>query len=106
MIGEKFTGSCGEDSTIQVNRLVGKSYSNASGGNCAAIVTNAAPVSYSYDQGTNGNGQRTAMDDGSGTASWTYDSRGRATQETRVVDGARGGTFVTQWGSYGAAAGE
>ena len=33
-----------------LNRLLGKSYSNASAGNCAANVANASPVSYNYDQ--------------------------------------------------------
>ncbi|MGB3059172.1 MAG: RHS repeat-associated core domain-containing protein, partial [Anaerolineae bacterium] len=29
---------------------------------------------------------------------WTYDARGRVTQESRVINGTGGGTFVTQWG--------
>jgi len=38
----------------------------------------------------------TGMSDGSGSTSWTYDSRGRMTQESKVIIGS--GTFVTQWG--------
>ena len=70
-----------------LNRLTGKSYSGACSG---TAVTNT------YDVGTNGKGHRTGMGDGSGSTSWTYDSRGRMTQETKVVTGS--GTFVTQWG--------
>ncbi len=79
-----------------LNRLLGKSYSNASGGNCAAIVANAAPVSYSYDQGTNGIGQRTGMSDASGSVSWSYDARGRLVSELRQVGSY--GSFASAWG--------
>jgi YD repeat-containing protein len=72
-----------------LNRLSGKTYS----GNCG--VTTAA-VTFTYDSGTNGKGHRTGMSDGSGSASWSYDSRGRMTQETKIITGS--GTFVTQWG--------
>jgi len=53
-------------------------------------------VNYSYDSGTNGAGRRTSMSDGSGSTTWTYDDRGRVTQESKVISGS--GTFVTQWG--------
>ena len=43
-----------------------------------------------YDQGTNGIGRRTAMSDHSGNSTWTYDSRGRVTQEQKVVNGTNG----------------
>ena len=42
------------------------------------------------------------MLDLSGNARWLYDTRGRVTQETRVISDTGGGTFVTQW-SYDAA---
>ena len=44
-----------------------------------------------------GRGRRTGMTDGSGSTSWIYDARGRVTGETKVVSGAGGGTFNTQW---------
>jgi len=47
-------------------------------------------------------GQRSGMADGSGSSAWVYDARGRKVQETKVVNGTGGGTFVTQWG-YNAA---
>ncbi len=53
-------------------------------------------VSYIYDQGTYGIGQRTRMDDESGYTTWTYDERGRTTEELKYVDGA--GLYRTQWG--------
>jgi RHS repeat-associated protein len=36
------------------------------------------------------------MSDGSGSTSWTYDARGRMTQESKAITGS--GTFKTQWG--------
>ncbi len=51
---------------------------------------------YTYDQGPNGIGRRTAMTDTTGSAQWGYDAQGRAIRETRVVAGA--GTFVTAQG--------
>jgi RHS repeat-associated protein len=50
---------------------------------------------YTYDQGTNGKGHRTGMTDLSGSATWAYDSRGRMTQEAKVINGA--GTYTTQY---------
>jgi len=58
-----------------------------------------------YDSTAGGNkglGRRTAMTNASGSASWVYDLRGRTTQETKVISGTGGGTFVTQW-SYDSA---
>ncbi len=78
-----------------LNRLTGKSYSNASGGNCASIAANTSPVTYTYDQTDNGNngiGRRTAMNDGSGSSSWTYDARGRVTSESKTITNV--GTFA------------
>ena len=71
-----------------LNRLTGKTYS---GTGCSTTAS-----TYTYDAGTNGKGHRTGMTDGSGSTSWTYDSRGRMTQETKTITGS--GTFVTQWG--------
>ncbi len=70
-----------------LNRLTGKTYSGA----CSGIA-----VAYTYDSGTNGKGRRKGMTDGSGSTSWTYDSRGSMTQESKTITGS--GTFVTQWG--------
>jgi YD repeat-containing protein len=75
-----------------LNRLTGKHYRGDD--SCPSSYTTPG-VSYAYDAGTNGIGQRTSMSDASGSASWTYDARGRMTQESKTVTGA--GTFVTQW---------
>jgi hypothetical protein len=48
-----------------------------------------------------GGGRRTAMTDGSGSAAWVYDARGRTIQETKVINSS--GTFVTQWGGFNSA---
>ena len=40
--------------------------------------------------------QRSGMQDGSGWTAWSYDARGRITQESKTITGS--GTFVTQWG--------
>ncbi|MFZ1402242.1 MAG: RHS repeat domain-containing protein, partial [Anaerolineae bacterium] len=74
-----------------LNRVKGKTYSGSSG--CSATA-----VGYTYDSGTTGKGRRTGMSDSSGSASWTYDGRGRVTQESKAINGTGGGTFVTQWG--------
>ena len=83
-----------------LNRLLGKSYSNANGGSCAAIAANTAAVSYNYDQGTNGIGRRSGMSDASGSTLWEYDLRGRLTAETVAIGGV--GTYTTLW-SYNSA---
>ena len=81
-----------------LNRLTGKSYHpNTSDPSTVLCYQQTPTVTYSYDIGTNGKGRRTGMTDGSGSASWTYDARGRTTQETKVINGTGGGTFVTQW---------
>ncbi|MEP7199185.1 MAG: hypothetical protein ABI874_05135, partial [Chloroflexota bacterium] len=74
-----------------LNRLTNKNYPANSG------MTN---IAYGYDAGVNGKGNRTSMTDGSGSASWTYDARGRVTSESKTINGA--GTFVTTM-SYDAA---
>ena len=77
-----------------LNRLTGKHYRS----NDSCPTSYSAPgVVYGYDAGTNGIGQRTSMNDASGSANWTYDTRGRMETETKVVNGAGGGTFLTQW---------
>lgn len=59
-----------------LNRLTGKSYSNGQ-----------PSVTYTYDQ--NGDtGSRTGMQDGVGTVSWDYDSRGRLIETTRHFNNA------------------
>ncbi|MCS6845557.1 MAG: hypothetical protein NZ528_14760 [Caldilineales bacterium] len=79
----------------RLNRLTGKHYRT----DITCPTSNPTlTVSYTYDQGTNGKGRRTGMTDGSGSTSWTYDNRGRVTEETKVVSGTDGGTFKTQWG--------
>ncbi len=70
-----------------LNRLTGKTYS----GDCSGTA-----VTYTYDSGTNGKGRRTGMTDGSGSTTWTYDNRGRMTQESKAITDS--GTFKTQWG--------
>jgi YD repeat-containing protein len=69
-----------------LDRLTGKTYTN-----CPAT----APVSYGYDAGTYGWGQRTSMSDGSGSTAWTYNARGRLTGESKTINGQ---TYTTQWG--------
>ena len=70
-----------------LNRPLSKSFSGACSG---------TSVQYSYDQGTNGIGHRSAMSDASGSSSWGYDARGRMVSETRQVSGY--GSFATAWG--------
>ncbi|MDH7486114.1 MAG: RHS repeat-associated core domain-containing protein [Anaerolineae bacterium] len=78
-----------------LNRLKGKHYR----ADTSCPTSNPSlNVSYTYDQGTYGKGRRTGMTDGSGSTSWSYDARGRVTQESKVIGGVGGGTFVTQWG--------
>ena len=60
-----------------LNRLTLKSYPTGSG------MTN---VVYTYDQGINGKGQRTAMTDASGITNYRYDVFGRLIEEKRTID--------------------
>jgi RHS repeat-associated protein len=46
-----------------------------------------ADIAYSYDSGTNGIGQRTGMEDESGEYIFGYNSRGRLTSKTILIDG-------------------
>ncbi len=61
-----------------INRLENKSYS----GSCGATTAGSA---YTYDQGTNGVGQRMRMDDGTGYTTWSYDARGRVIETYQSV---------------------
>lgn len=87
--------------TVRVKMTAGKSWRfvhcNLAGTVYLDDYREITPTIYSYDQGTNGIGQRTNMSDVSGSTTWTYDNRGRKTQESKVISGAGGGTFVTQW---------
>ena len=93
------------------NRLVGKHYRSDSacpGTKPTTYGANGLMAAYLYDGGANGLGRRTQADvyNASGVLdnrmAWTYDVRGRVTQESRVINGTGSGTFVTQW-SYDAA---
>jgi RHS repeat-associated protein len=44
-------------------------------------------ITYSYDSGTDGIGQGTGMEDESGNYTFSYDSRGRLTGKTSVING-------------------
>jgi RHS repeat-associated protein len=71
-----------------LNRLNNK----GSSGVCGAQVSS----SYFYDQGLNGMGKRTSMNDASGSTAWSYDGRGRLIQESKVITGMAQ-PFVTGW---------
>ncbi len=60
-----------------LDRLTGKSTTGCAQGG----------VSYAYDQEGYGEslGRRTAMTDSSGSTTWTYDTRGRVTQEVKLI---------------------
>ncbi len=75
-----------------LNRLTGKHYRSD---NSCPTSNPSLNVSYSYDAGTYGKGQRTGMTDASGSTAWVYDVRGRVTQETKLIGASD--TFVTQW---------
>lgn len=76
-----------------LNRLIQKRETSSSG---------ALLASYSYDQGDNGIGRRSSMSAGDGTVQsmWSYDARGRVTQQTDVIAGV--GAYTTAW-SYNSA---
>jgi RHS repeat-associated protein len=62
-----------------LNRITGRAY----------MDPNTTPVTYIYDQpaSTNGIGKLTTVQDGAGTATYQYDTLGRATATTRTIDG-------------------
>ena len=64
-----------------LNRLIGISYPDAT-----------LDVKLAYDQGENGIGRLTRMQDASGISDYLYDRRGNLLQETRSIDSL---TFVT-----------
>jgi RHS repeat-associated protein len=66
-----------------LDRLIGKHY-NGSSDSCPASPTT---ITYTYDQGTNGKGQRTAMRSPDETVNWIYDARGRKTQAAHTLAG-------------------
>jgi len=75
------TDAKGQTITFQydaLNRLTNKTYPAGSG---------MTPITYTYDVGTTGIGQRSSMSDASGTAAWVYDSRGRTVAESRTISG-------------------
>ncbi len=83
-----------------LNRLKGKTYTTSS----TACPTNdpgyaGYAIKYWYDEGGAAVwaiGRRTRMEvPGVTTSAWTYDLRGRMTQETKTING--GGTFTTQY---------
>jgi len=86
-----------------LNRLVAKGFVNSP--NAAQQCSTASPylpnpwAVYSYDQGTNGIGQRTGMTDLSGSTSWSYDSMGRLSSEQRTIN--PGGSFSSVSRSIG-----
>jgi YD repeat-containing protein len=72
-----------------LDRLTGKHYRSDDA--CpATFPALSGDASYSYDQGVNGIGRRTGMQNASGSTSWTYDVRGRKIQETHRVVGLSG----------------
>ena len=77
-----------------LNRLIRKTY--AGPGQCGTTP----PVTLTYDEGVNGIGRRTGMQDGSGQTTWKYDARGRVVEEQRTVLGE--GTFTFRY-AYDAA---
>ena len=92
-----------------LNRLVGKIYNNgpiADPQNYTRTPPNPTSydVTYTYDQNTYGKGRRTKMEDLSGSTEWTYDERGRVTQEKKIIklDATNTETFFTNF-TYNAA---
>lgn len=75
-----------------ISRLTGKLYQ----ANTSCPTSNPSlSVTFGYDSGTNGIGRRTSMSDSSGSTTWSYDLRGRMTEELRTIGVF--GTYKTQW---------
>src|SRR5258706_905371 len=88
-----------------LNRLKGKTYNTGVAGSTYQRPTDPGvyPVSYTYDAGANGRGRRTGMTDASGYSSWTYDTRGHVSSETKsIIDPSQPAPFVLSSG-YNAA---
>ncbi|MBI5295074.1 MAG: hypothetical protein HY869_06330 [Chloroflexi bacterium] len=79
-----------------LSRLLSKHFQAAI--TCPQVpVTSSDGIEFQYDSTENdniGKGRRTSMTDPSGSTSWTYDYRGRVTQETKVISGV---TKTTQY---------
>ena len=71
-----------------INRLIGKTYTGS--GDCGSTPS----ASYTYDVGSNGLGHRTSMSDGSGSTSYSYDTRGRLLSQTKIIDTE---TYTSSW---------
>jgi len=71
-----------------LNRLDTKT---SSGTYCGQQVS----VDYDYDEGINGIGRRTSMEDDSGSTEWVYDERGRLKNESKTINGHS--AFITEW---------
>ncbi len=69
-----------------LNRVTGKAYSAQTCQN-GQLPAGTAAVSYTYDQGTNGIGHLTNVVDQAGSGTYSYESMGRLTAETRVIAG-------------------
>jgi len=65
-----------------LHRVTGKGYGAQS------CPLSSPVVSYTYDSGANANGKLVSLTDQAGTASYTYDTLGRLTAETRTLVGA------------------
>jgi RHS repeat-associated protein len=76
-----------------LHRVTGKGYGAQS------CPLSSAVVSYTYDAGANAKGKLVSLTDQAGTASYTYDTLGRLTAETRTLTGA-GGSAVSKNLSY------
>jgi len=73
-----------------LNRLNGKTY--PTNGSCGTPFNFA--MEFNYDEGINGLGRRTSMEDESGSTSWSYDVKGRVVSENKVISGQ---SFSTSW---------
>jgi RHS repeat-associated protein len=59
-------------------------------------MTGTLLAAYTYDVGSYAKGRRVSMSDPSGSASWTYDIRGRVVNDAKFITNA--GTFTTSFG--------
>jgi RHS repeat-associated protein len=84
-----------------LGRLTGKSFHTGVADPSDVDCSQQAPaVAFTWDQGANGLGRRTAMTDLSGSTTWGYDARGNLVAETKTIAGH--GSFLTRW-AYDAA---
>ena len=84
-----------------LNRLIGKTYTTT--GNPQYYVRPSDPgtytVTFNYDCGAYGRGQRSAMVDGSGSTTYNFDARGRTLQESKTISGTAYTTGYTYDGA-------